>query len=452
MSPAAAQTSAPCPGLFVDRGRSMCQGRGSWHSLGLRTRCAAVPFGIGESSLLASWPCVYGVCVCVDPRVVMVHGCPCVVRIRSCFGAVASLAARAARRAPPAVWFSHLVITGMALASVTTTSMSCALADKVPRAKQTGNMVHDQRAAMDRQHLIDCINMLWYHPIVRGDAAAYLRSQIELAKVKEVAGPDSFDEISQFGKIDETWLASFVASQLGIQVVAIGKAKVTNDRVVRELAQALTNIGPMATVPELCRSKVVMARTLEARIQQVGDRAAIFKESGLIKPGGVLDWLGGVYGLVFDTKGALVEVLHRPTATKAPFVSEVTVDASWTIVANYDDASARLEKGKTMYRLRDQFTKKQGPFAEPAWTGKAPKFQETAAAEDEKIKEACRHESPAAKEQVRQAFVTPLKEKQATQTMRAREKLAERKEESAKRRRVSLAPVASVVALPALQD
>lgn len=77
-------------------------------------------------------------------------------------------------------------VEGKLPSCATTTTMSCA---------------HDQRTAMDRQHYTDCINMLWGHPLVRRDAAASLRSRTELA---------SFDDISQFGELNETWLATFL--------------------------------------------------------------------------------------------------------------------------------------------------------------------------------------------------------------------------------------------------
>lgn len=266
------------------------------------------------------------------------------------------------------------------------TTMSCALADKVPKQRPTGNLAVDNRAQMDRQHLIDCINMLWYYPQIRSDAATFLRAQIELCKAKEVSGPDSFDDLSVFSRIEETWLASFLARELGVEVRALGKAKLQNDRITRELAQALTNIGPAAQVPELCRSKPVMAKTLSERIRRAGDRARVFKAAGgLITASGEVSWLNGVYGLVFDNKGLLTHILHRPSQVKVQFQGEVAVDATWCLLCNYDDMGARIEKGKTVYRMKDQFEKKTGPHADLPWTGKAPKFADLAGEMDKVV-------------------------------------------------------------------
>eukprot|EP00972_Heterocapsa_arctica_P036616 5390068-Heterocapsa_arctica.AAC.1 len=141
-----------------------------------------------------------------------------------------------------------------------------------------------------------------------------------------------------------------------------------------------------------------------------------------------MKWLNGVYGIVFDDDKIATHVVHRPSDEKVPIVTEVPIDDTFSLSYGWDEQNARLEKGKTVYELKDQFGKKVGPNAGATWGGKAAQFEEMAKEADAELKLATKSKSPEALSMAATEFATPLKARKAEQTRKAREALNERKE------------------------
>jgi len=86
-----------------------------------------------------------------------------------------------------------------------TTATACTLLDRVPKVKKTGNLHIDTRQELEREHLIQCITMLWDNPDLRGDCAGFLRNAISQKEKSVVAGPDAFMvDPGLWGKVEET--------------------------------------------------------------------------------------------------------------------------------------------------------------------------------------------------------------------------------------------------------
>lgn len=321
----------------------------------------------------------------------------------------------------------------------------CPLVDKLPKFKNSGNIAVNQKHSLERQNFIDCLDLLLSNMSLCGDCASYLRQQVAQRQEDNIVGDDGFDNISLFGRLDETFLAQWVSDHLKVPMGVVGLAKVKEPQFVRQAAQALLNIGSSAKVPELCKQRAVMMSSLNRRYHEVGERAELFQSADrkLLSPNGTVNWLHGVYVVTFGTDGSATHVEHRPTRCEIPVPDDIQFNTEFVIINNWDDAAAQVERGRTKYKFKDMFSKNQGPNLVQTWCGRADGWATVAAA---CVAEVQRNLSKQVAEDVAAAaesFITPVKAKRAEATARARTMLAERKQETAKRRRVSLVGLAA---------
>lgn len=207
----------------------------------------------------------------------------------------------------------------------------------------------------------------------------------------------------------------------------------------------LHNIGPLAQVPSECRSKQVLYNVLKHRRAEVGDRLGLANKAGggFFNKDGALNWKLGVYRMEFtEKKLSLIE--HRPTKSKINIEDAVDVDDSFDLTNNHSDLSAEVSKGDCKarrFKLKDFFSKSEGPNLVPTWTGNASQFQELSTQVADEIaqnkKDSSVSEQNAKKVVV--ALESRAKEKRMEATKKARAALMQRQQECQKRRTVSLA-------------
>lgn len=259
-------------------------------------------------------------------------------------------------------------------------SEKCPANSKLPNIKATGNIANNSQANMDQQNLTDCFDILWSFPDIRGECLAYLRQSVERRASTTANGGDGFQTVSVFSRIDETFMAQWVANQLGVAVAATGKSKVHEPQFVRHAAQALLNIGGAAQEPESCKSRAVLTAVLNERSKGVDNRRDVFTgATTLLTARGAVAWINGVYKLDLDKDGHAATCTHRPSRTTVDVPDDVPLDNTVSLVNNHCDMTASVEKGHQKYFLKVIFGKGTGPHKTPQWSGKAPKFEECAA-------------------------------------------------------------------------
>lgn len=189
----------------------------------------------------------------------------------------------------------------------------CPLLDRIPKVKSSGNMVIDNKASAARQNLVDCIQILWDHPQARSDCATFLRGYIDNKAAEDAVGDDAFAELSTFGRLEEAWLASWLSNKLGISGGVLGKAKLEDPHIVRELAQSLVNMTTSAKLPQQLRNNVLCRKFLDRRYADMGERGRLMAgKDGVLNASGKVNWLKGVYALEFSAEGQSTHVMHRP--------------------------------------------------------------------------------------------------------------------------------------------
>lgn len=330
--------------------------------------------------------------------------------------------------------------SAVALSTTRLVVKQCPLADKLPKLKKSGNIALDHKMSLERQNFKDCLDLLWSNMALCGDCASYLRQMVLQRQEESIIGDDGFDQVSVFGRLDETFLAQWVSDRLKVSMGIVGLAKVKEPQFVRQAAQALLNIGQSSKAPELCKQRAVMMASLKRRYDDAGERADLFQNGSkkIVAADGTVNWLHGVYSVTFGEDGAATEVEHRPTRCVIPVPDDIQFNTSFAIVNDWDDSAAQVERGRTKYRLREMFGKSQGPNLMPTWCGKADGWSTVAAACAAEVQHTMAKQVAEDAAAAEQSFITPIKAKRAEATAKARTMLAARKQETAKRRKVAL--------------
>lgn len=173
------------------------------------------------------------------------------------------------------------------------------LADKVPKAKKTGNVSADLRAETNRQHIIDAINLLVLHESLRGDTVAQMRRIVEESTKEASVGEHEWAEVTTLGKMDEVWVAGFISQWTGISSELLAKAKSFDIDGLKQIWCFLVNSSMLTQLPPEFKDKRVALQTLKDMMMAVGNRASLLS-NGFIKSNGECNWLLGVYELNFE--------------------------------------------------------------------------------------------------------------------------------------------------------
>lgn len=149
------------------------------------------------------------------------------------------------------------------------------LAAKVPKPKASGNTALDSKLEIQREHLVDGINLLDHYADLRGDRVATMRRFV--SERGQCSGGDegTFSEVSTFGRLDEALCASVLTDSFGINADTVARCKNYDPDTLRHLMCYLHNIGPLTQVPSECRSKQVLYNVLKHRRAEVGDRVGL---------------------------------------------------------------------------------------------------------------------------------------------------------------------------------
>lgn len=99
------------------------------------------------------------------------------------------------------------------------------IAAKVPKPKAGGNKALDSKLEIQREHLIEGINLLAHYADLRGDMVATMRRFVSEREQCSGGDEDTFSEVSTFGRLDEAWCASVLTDSFGINADTVARCK-----------------------------------------------------------------------------------------------------------------------------------------------------------------------------------------------------------------------------------
>lgn len=95
-----------------------------------------------------------------------------------------------------------------------------------PASDETQNTTADFDLEMERNSLVDAINIMVAFPNLRAGAAQYLRSKLQQQLDNDnTDGDDCFRSVSTLAKLDDEWVAAFLAAHTKLAEVGIARMK-----------------------------------------------------------------------------------------------------------------------------------------------------------------------------------------------------------------------------------
>lgn len=310
------------------------------------------------------------------------------------------------------------------------------LAEKIPKAKKTGNTSADLRAETSRQYLIDGVNLMVQHEALRADMVAQLRRLV--AEAAQAASVDEHEwaEVSTLANMEEVWVASVISEWTGIKAERLAKAKEYDPDAVKQIWCFLLNSSMLLQLPPKFKDKRVALQTLKDRMLAVGNRAKLLKDA-FIKANGQCNWLVGVYELKFEAT-KLKTITHRPTGIVVTLDADVGIDSSFDLLHNWNDSQAELQKGRALrFKLCAFFGGGACPNLLEPWSGKCKELCLSAEARLQAIREQAAP-TGAADDATARSFAEQKEQKRKLATEKASAALQARQEEATKRRRIAL--------------
>lgn len=241
-------------------------------------------------------------------------------------------------------------------------SMS-SLAKKVPVPKKTQNNIQDTKAAFTYEATVRCINYIQAAPSIAQDVCSFAKSCYIESLKKQRHGEDAVETVDTLDGYDEDWKVLYLSKQLGIETEALGKAKVQDSKVIKQIFRCMMHCSGALKIPDVCRDRAVMAAACNLRLAEVNNRKEMLMDPKVVDADGKVNWFAGVYSITIkDGKGDAI--LHRPSGTRVELEAEYNITAGWDLKNNHDDFAAVIERNKAQsYKCHSFFVANEGPNA-----------------------------------------------------------------------------------------
>ena len=225
----------------------------------------------------------------------------------------------------------------------------------------------------------------------------------------------------------------------------MGKAKVSDSKIVQQLFKSLLKASGSLFVPPECADGKVMETATDARVAEQPERADILKTPRLVVDSeGTIDWSVGQYSVrkVDGADGAAVQRFLVLRATKAEVLldAEYNISDAWSLRNNHDDMVAQLYRTAAQsYPCRKFFSENTGPFAVKVMKGQDAHWLSLVDAAAKQV--ASQKKPEVMTKDERDQFAKPTADARKTNTDNARKALKRKAEQLDTRvRRVSIVP------------
>ena len=314
---------------------------------------------------------------------------------------------------------------------------------KLPKLIKTGNSELDLENAMERDGVIEVLNLMHTHPKQIDKVVRYYKSAVRNADTSDA--DDYFPAVTTLGKLPDDWLAGWLANRSNIPVATLGKCKAFDGEALKKMVTFELGSSWQLQLPQHCIKKDITARALDMRSAELEHRLKSADAVSHISGNGKINW-GAVGAFIPEVKDEKVEsVLHRFSGQRALVDASqgFTVGADWELKANWSETQAMFAKGGGKLKLADLFAKRAGPNAATIISGNSSVFNSIVeravqccrTMEDEHSKSVLRHKVVVDEE----GFNEAVKDKLKDNFKKAREALETRKAENKNKRKTTVA-------------
>ena len=232
-------------------------------------------------------------------------------------------------------------------------------------------------------------------------------------------------------------MVSWLTSRSKLSLTDLGKIKAFDGTSIQHQFFYALHASAQTKLPPECSCKEVLWRSCAKRADQVGNRVS---ELSYVEPhiaaDGKVNWsIVGKYSMVIHD-GVITHLVHKTTKKRAKVADDgFKVSSVFEVKDNHNAMKAALVKGARRYS--EFFVKTKGPNAMRMICGNSVVFNTLVTAAIDEKKAAETPKADAAGSHDLTEFHAPLLEKQKEATKRARIALQTRREEQAKKRRVT---------------
>lgn len=246
---------------------------------------------------------------------------------------------------------------------------ACPLISKIPKCAKTGDSIIDSEREVARTAFTEVLQLLWNDSSQVLPLQAYLRSR--QSRGATTSDPDFFKDVSTLAKLDEAWLAAWVARVTSLNMAFLETAQAYDDDSALHMACYLLKANPSTKLPADMKSKRVAENVFEKRMKICTNRSKSLCDGTTgVKSNGEVNWLAaGVYGLEFagDT---VTTVMHRPSGCSVRLERHQVITTSFVLLHNWSDLAAEASCGTACkYMLHAFFAENEGPHATSDWYG-----------------------------------------------------------------------------------
>ena len=142
------------------------------------------------------------------------------------------------------------------------TQMSPLIA-KLPLVNKPGNFDVDLEASMERDSLLEVLNLFRQHPTHLEKVAIFYKGIVNHAHTFDADA--SFPRVTTLGWLPDDWLASWLSSKSEIGIAMVGKCKEFDGDAIKQLVTFELGCSWALRFPHSCSKKDVIARALDMR-------------------------------------------------------------------------------------------------------------------------------------------------------------------------------------------
>ena len=118
---------------------------------------------------------------------------------------------------------------------------------------------------------------------------------------------------------------------MGISAIALGKAKATDGKVIKQIFRCLIHGSGALKVPDCCRDHAVMAAAFDLRIEEVKVRLTMLKQPiKVADEEGTVKWDTGNYRVEMND-GRAEKLVHRLTSACVDLDQEYNITSKWSL-------------------------------------------------------------------------------------------------------------------------
>lgn len=239
-------------------------------------------------------------------------------------------------------------------------------ADRLPKAKATGNFLEDSQNEANHVYLKEIISRCQRDGSHICALHSTLMKRVRALKEQNSDPNECFDPAPNFLiKVDDAWVVNWVVEHSDLNLHEVVAIKKFDSEAPLHLFSYATQLLPTTRLAATCRMKAVLGRVAVSRHDVCGQRLFKFKGRGGLGADGRLNWHKvGSYGLVFAGERC-THVVHNATNDRVLVPSHVLIHKDFALLSNWSDQLAEVQKPPLPpFRLSSLWAvqERKGPF------------------------------------------------------------------------------------------